>query len=136
MDKSEIYNHYALIIEEDGTWSDLKKIYMKHPQQDPLILKRACQEMTKYVGFCLNICCFYWSESYQKYVQFRDDIDITNYQIKLSYERITITKETDLTTIPYPNIEGLVKMHNLNLRYSQLFNHLLEGHFYLKEFTD
>lgn len=131
MKKEEIYNQYARIIEEDGTWSDLKKIYLSHPQQDVEILKKACQEMTEYVRFCLEIVESYWSESQQSYIQIGDDLDESNYQIELSYDELTITKDTDLSTIEYPNIKGLMKMNQLNLRYTPLFNHLLDGNFYL-----
>lgn len=133
IDKEDIYDEYANIIEEDGTWSDLRKIYMAHSQTEPSILKLACQEMTEYVHFCLDCVVFYWSPSRKKYIQAGEDCDNLKWKISLGWSsELEITYETDLSTVKYDNITGLIEMHDLDLRYSELFEHLLDGNSYLE----
>lgn len=133
MTKEEIYNKYARIPEEDGTFSDYKKLYMDHKQQNKDVLIRACKEFTKYVYFCMDICTRYKSKVSGKYKQFpREELDFNDYEINLFYSNEVIYPDTDLSTISYPNIKGLVAMNELQEGYRGVFNRLLEGETFLE----
>ncbi|WP_310877052.1 hypothetical protein [Priestia megaterium] len=136
MNKKDIYFEYATLPEEDGTFGDYCTYYMEHPQKDKEILIRACKEFSEYVHFCMSICVRFKHKRKNKYTQFADnpnDLDYDDYEINLFYEGISIYKDTDLSTVDYPNIDGLIKMNNLKEGYRGVFKHLLRGEFYLNE---
>ncbi|TPF18016.1 hypothetical protein [Priestia megaterium] len=138
MNKKDIYFTYATLPEEDGTFADYFDYFMQHPQKDEQILIRACKELSAFVGFCMNVCTFYKSKKDGEYRQiaFEDDeLDYDDMMINLFWDDVEIYNDTDLSTIDYPNIKGLVKMsrENNNSSYRGIFKRLLRGEFYLNE---
>ena len=135
MNKEEIYFKYALLPEEDGTFSDYYMYYIEHPQKDPEVLKRACKEFSEFVRFCMDISVRYKSKNHNKYLYApydeSDELDRDNYKIRLFGQGETIFPDTDLQTINYPNIEGLIKMWKLENSYRGIFRRLLRGESFL-----
>jgi hypothetical protein len=134
MDKREIYFTYAKLPREDGTFSDYFTYYMEHPQKNTNILIRACKEFSEYVHFCMEICVFYKSQkknTYRQIVPEDDELDYSDYEINFIWDDMKIYKDTDLSTIDYPNIKGLIKMHSLNEGYRGILKRLLRGETFL-----
>lgn len=136
MNKEEIYRKYASLPAYDGTFSDYLKVYMNHSQLDKTVLQRACQVFSRYIQFCMGISVYYKSERDGEYKQFAygdETLDYSQYQIELLYENIEIYPDTDLTIIDYPNIEGLVKIKELEEGYRAVFNRMLNGEVFLED---
>ena len=133
MNKQEIYSTYAKLPKDDGTFQEYFEVYMNHPQHDESILKRACKEFSEYVGFCMNITVKYKTnkDNYRRRNTKEEEIDKEDYKINLWPLDIDIYPDTDLSKIPYPNIEGLVKMILLQESYSDTFTRLLNGEAFL-----
>lgn len=132
MDKEQIYNEFALLPKDDGTFHRYKKIFLKHPQtnQDKLIC--ACKEFTEYVSFCMGIYIRFRSNLDGRYKQFpKEELNMNDFIIKLYETKQTVKPDTDLSTINYPNIVGLMKMVALGEDYEVVFNRLLDGKTFL-----
>ena len=131
MNKNYIFEEYCRVIEEDGTKDDLREVYLAHPQEDPFILKRACEKMSDFVSFCMEIVSYYWSEHAQDYRQFLQDetdaFDYTRWKIKMVYEKKTIYPETDIDPKQDTYLYEMIKLFQLRLGYKALFHQLLSN---------
>lgn len=134
MNKTEIYNKYASLPKDDGTFTDCFDYYMNHPQTSEDILKRACQEFSEYVSFCMDTSTNYKSKTDGKYkpMYAEDDLDFDDYEIYLFWDNVKIYRDTDLKSIEYPNIKGLIDIYLLNERYAGVFKRLLQGDTFLE----
>ncbi|MGF7534972.1 hypothetical protein AAGG74_14985 [Bacillus mexicanus] len=133
MDKEQIYNEFALLPKDDGTFQRYKQIFLKHPQSNRDKLIRACKEFTEYVNFCMETYIGFRSKLDGRYKQFpKEELNMNDFIIKLYETKQAVKLDTDLSTINYPNIAGLLKMVALGEDYEVVFNRLLDGKTFLK----
>lgn len=127
MNKYQIFKKYIYDPYNDGTSEDLYKVYKKHPQTDPLILKSALKQMSKYIAFCMDISVRYRCKDTGKNRQYGKNLDSELWVIWLWNYGITIYPPTDLKTIKYEYIEDLIKVRQMGERYEGLLVRMLDG---------
>lgn len=112
-EKATYFQLEAPDVDIDGTYEELLDIVLGHNQVNSDIIKRAAEQINTYIEFNMNIDVYYWCKCRKKYTQYflnGKDADFKNYKIKLTNTNEIIYADTDLSSILYPNITGLVKM--------------------------
>lgn len=124
--KRKLFEEYANFPVEDGTSSDLFRVYMDTYVYEEEILRKAIMMMNEVVHISMNIVVKYWSETTKKYTQYNryNDLDVTKWTVRFVYQDITVTNEDDLTKIKfgyYENVDVYLPLVMSNKGYKEIF---------------
>lgn len=74
----------APYVDIDGTYSELREVFIAHPQSETTILHQACESISEYICFCMNSSIYYKNIVSGKYEQlFLEQVNIDKTDWKL-----------------------------------------------------